>query len=152
MRCWYTRWQLSSALDRGELAPRMERGHAARCAACQAFGRRLAALDDRLSRGAHAAVVPVIVAPRRRRLLPIAAPLAVAAAAVVAITVTGVTPVERVAEAPVAPPPGTLIRVQRVADQVTRMLASTPLETELDNLIADGKRGLQAVLSLGGLR
>jgi hypothetical protein len=47
---------------------------------------------------------------------------------------------------------GTLIRVRRVADSVSQVLANTPLETELDDLIHDGRRGLDAVLATGGLR
>jgi hypothetical protein len=155
MRCWYTRWQMSNALDRGDLASRMTRGHAARCAACQAFGRALGSLDAQLARGAHSAPVPVIAVPRRWRLLPIAAPLAVTAAAVIAIVVSGISPVERIVESPqtpAAPSLGALVGVRRVADRVTRVLTSTPLDTELDDLIADSKRGLDAVLALGGLR
>lgn len=153
MRCWYTRWQMSNALDRGDLASRMTRGHAARCTSCQAFGRALESLDARLALGARAATPPVIAAPRRWRLLPIA-PLAVGVAAVVVLAINGVTPVERTANPPDAPTAlgGPLIRVRLVADRVTRALANTPLETELSDLIADGKRGIDAVLTLGGLR
>jgi len=153
MRCWYTRWQMSDALDRGELASRMARGHAARCAACQAFGRRLEALHDQLASGARAAALPVLARRRVPRRLLIAGPLAVGAAAVVAVAIGGIAPVER-AVAPPAPAEvsGTLIRVRHVADRVSRALASTPLDTELDDLIRDGKRGLDTVLSLGGLR
>src|SRR5262245_34951425 len=100
MRCWYTRWQMSNALDRGDLASRMARGHAARCAACQAFGRALESLDAQLARGAPAAARPVIAAPRRWRLLPVAAPIAVGAAAVVLLAINGVEPVEPVAGTP----------------------------------------------------
>jgi hypothetical protein len=153
MRCWYTRWQMSNALDRGDLASRMTRGHAARCASCQAFGRALESLDAQLAVGARTATVPIIAAPRRLRLLPIAAPLTVGIAAVVLLVVNSVTPVEQVGDAPGASAfGGPLIRVRLVADRVTRALANTPLETELDDLIADGKRGLDAVLTLGGLR
>jgi hypothetical protein len=154
MRCWYTRWQMSNALDRGDLASRMTRGHAARCASCQAFGRALESLDAQLAVGARTATAPIIAAPRRLRLLPVAAPLTVGIAAVVLLVVNSVTPVEQVADAPEAPAMfgGPLIRVRVVADRVTRALANTPLETELNDLIADGKRGLDAVLTLGGLR
>jgi hypothetical protein len=154
MRCWYTRWQMSSALDRGDLGSRISRGHAAGCASCQAFGRALEALDGELTRGARAAAAPIIPGRPRRRLLPIAAPLAVAATAIV-VAISGVKPVDRVdrvAGAPSVHAPGTLVRVRDVADQVTRVLATTPLDTELDDLIADGKRGLDAVLAIGGLR
>ena len=61
LRCSYMRWQMSSALDRGELASRLGRGHAADCAACQAYGRALGSLHEQLSRGVHAAPVPVVV-------------------------------------------------------------------------------------------
>jgi hypothetical protein len=154
MRCWYTRWQMSNALDRGDLASRMARGHAAHCASCQSYGRALESLDAQLAVGARTATVPIIAAPRRLRLLPVAAPLTVGLAAVVLLVVNTVTPVEQVADAPEAPSMfgGPLIRVRVVADRVTRALSNTPLETELDDLIADGKRGLDAVLTLGGLR
>jgi len=155
MRCWYTRWQMSNALDRGDLASRMTRGHAVHCASCQAFGRALESLDARLAVGARTAAAPIIVAPRRSRLLPVVAPLAVGVTAVVLLAVNGVTPVKQVVDATDATTPptaGPLIRVRHVADRVTRVLANTPLETELDDLISDSKRGLDAVLALGGLR
>jgi len=158
MRCWYTRWQMSNALDRGELAPLLARGHAARCAACQAFGHALVALDDRLSRAADTAPPPPPPAVRRARS-PwwIAGPLAAGSAAAIAIVVaTGGSPV------PVESRPGPVPSVQvsealdqirgfadRVSDAVTT--TRTPLDTELDNLIRDGKRGLAAVLETGGL-
>jgi hypothetical protein len=151
MRCWYTRWQMSNALERGDLASRMTHGHAARCTACQAFGHALERLDADLARGARSAARPLI-APPRRRLLPIVAPLAAAAALVTVIVVNGATPIERVVDAPMAPAPGPLIEVRHVAEQLSRALTRTPLDTELDNLIADGKRGIDAVLAIGGLR
>jgi len=151
MRCWYTRWQMSNALDRGDLASRMTRGHAASCAGCQAFGRDLERLDAELTRGARTAAVPRIAA-RRRRILPIAAPLAAAAAVVAVLAVNGVSPIEPVTDAPGPPSPGPLVEVRHVADRLSRALTRTPLDTELDNLIADGKRGLDAVLAIGGLR
>lgn len=150
MRCWYTRWQMSNALDRGELASRLSRGHAARCTACRAFGAGLERLDAELVRGVRTAPVPRITA--RRRWLPIVAPLAAAAAAAVALVSYGVSPVERVAEVPSAGSPAPLVEVRSVADRLSRALTRTPLDTELDNLIADGKRGLDAVLAIGGLR
>src|SRR5215470_20310826 len=100
MRCWYTRWQMSNALDRGDLASRMTRGHAARCASCQAYGRALASLDARLAAGARTAAAPIIVAPRRSRFLPVAAPIAVGVTAVVLLAVNGVAPVEHVVDSP----------------------------------------------------
>jgi hypothetical protein len=161
MRCWYSRWKMSAALDDGDLEVRLRQGHAARCAACQAHGRLLASLHTRLAAGARTAPVPAI-APRsvRRRLL-IAGPIAVGAAAVF-IAITGIRPIDpptRSTEPPIAttdraPGGGSnpLFRVRDVADQVSRVLGNTPLDTELDDLIADGKRGLDAVLSFGGLR
>jgi len=160
MRCWYMRWQMSSALDQGELASRMERGHAGGCAACQAYGRALGSLHEQLARGVHAAPVPVVVARRTRWPLLVAAP-ALASAVVIAIAVgTGGGPQGPVADVP-APSSlssssvqalGTLVRVRRVADSVSQALANTPLETELDDLIHDSRRGLDAVLATGGLR
>jgi hypothetical protein len=151
MRCWYTRWQMSNALDRGDLTSRMTRGHAARCAACQSFGRDLEQLDADLSHGARTAAAPRITAPRRR-VLPFIAPLAAAAAVVAVLAINGVSPIEHVVEAPGSPSPGPLIEVRHVADRLSRALTRTPLDTELDNLIADGKRGIDAVLAIGGLR
>ena len=155
-RCWYMRWQMSNALDRGDLASRMGSGHAAGCAACQAFGHALGSLHDQLSRGVHAAPVPVVVARRPRWPLLVMAPVA-ASAVVIALAVgTGGGPAGPVAD---VPPPSssvqafeTLVRVRRVADSVSQVLANTPLETELDDLIHDGRRGLDAVLATGGLR
>lgn len=153
MRCWYTRWQLSDALDRGDLASRMARGHAAHCASCQAFGRGLEALDARLVRGARAAAAPLAAARRPRWRLLVAGPVAVGTAAAIIVAVTsGVTPVERVADGPPAGAPERLVQVRHVADRVSRVLANAPLEGELRDLIHDGKRGLDTVLSLGGLR
>lgn len=155
MRCWYTRWQMSNALDRGELAPLLARGHAARCPACQAFGHALAALDDRLSRDAdNAPPPPPPVARPARSPWWIAGPLAAGSAAVIAIVVATGTPSERDA--------GTVEPVQvsealgqigGLADRVSHAVtaARTPLDTELDNLISDGKRGLATVLRTSGL-
>jgi hypothetical protein len=152
MRCWYTRWQMSNALDQGDLASRMGRGHVAGCAACQAFGHSLAGLHARLSRGAHAAPVPVRVTRRVRWPLLVAAPVAACAAVVIIIAVgPGGGPAVDV----VPPSAGTsapLVRVRDVADRVAQVLGNTPLETELDALLHDGRRGLDAVLATGGLR
>jgi predicted anti-sigma-YlaC factor YlaD len=155
MRCWYTRWQMSDALDRGELASlasRMARGHAAGCASCQAFGQALAQLHTRLSRDAHEAAVPAPVA--RRSPWRVAGPLAAGAAAVVAIAVgTGGGHQGPVADLPPSPQaPAALVRMRGLADRVSQAFANTPLDTELANLIHDGKRGLDAVLATGGLR
>ena len=156
MRCWYTRWQMSNALDRGELAPLLARGHAARCPACQAFGHALATLDDRLARDAHTAPAPP-VARRARSPWWIAAPLAAGSAAVIAIVVANgprSTPVELSGD-PVPPDQVSeaLGQIGGLADRVSHAVtaARTPLDTELDNLISDGKRGLAAVLRTGGL-
>src|SRR5262249_19712224 len=155
MRCWYTRWQMSNALEDGDLAERLTRGHAAGCASCQAYGQALGALHDKLARGAHAATVPVMPVRRARPWL-IAAPLAVGAAAVaIAIGVSAGGsggPPPSIASAPPIQISGPLVRVRSLADQVSQALAKTPLDTELDDLIHDGQRGLDAVLATGGLR
>lgn len=158
MRCWYTRWQMSNALDRGELAPLLARGHAARCPACQAFGHALTALDDRLSRDAdNAPPPPPPVARRARSPWWIAGPLAAGSAAVIAIVVANSTPPAPVELSGDPAPSGQLARalsqIGGLADRVSQAVTttSTPLDTELDNLIRDGKRGLAAVLRTGGL-
>jgi len=168
MRCWYARWQMSNALDRdapgrGDLASRMARGHAARCARCQAFGRSLESLHAQLSRGAHAAATPVAIlglAPgragrRTRRPLLVAAPLAVAAGAAIVIAIGQGDPPAR--SVPVPPPlavqaPSSPVVVTGIADRVAQAFTTTPLDTELDDLLRDSKRGLDAVLAAGGLR
>ena len=158
MRCWYTRWQMSNALDRGELAPLLTRGHPARCPACQAFGHALAALDDRLSRDADAAPPPPPpVARRARSAWWIAGPLAEGSAAVIAIVVATGGPAGS-GESPAAPVPPVQVsealgQIRGLADRVSQVVTTTrtPLDTELDNLIRDGKRGLAAVLETGGL-
>jgi hypothetical protein len=155
MRCWYVRWQISNALDRGDLASYRTRGHAARCPACQAFAASLEALDGRLAREAHLALAPVgAVGPRRARWpLWLGAPLAAAAAAIAIAISPGERPVVREVDPTSAiQVSDALVRVHRVADQVSQALARTPLEAELDNLIRDSKRGLDAVLDAGGLR
>lgn len=158
MRCWYTRWQMSNALDRGELDPLLARGHAARCAGCQAFGRALGSLDDRLSREALAAPPPPPVARPARSRWWIAAPLAAGAAAVLALRVAGVAPSGPPAQVSTAVPPvqvsEALGQIRGLADRVSQAVttARTPLDTELDNLIRDGRRGLAAVLETGGLQ
>lgn len=87
MRCWYTRWQISNAIDRGDLEARLARGHAARCAACRTFARSLASLHDRLERelGASGGPPPVPVVPAPRPRWPLLAGGAAAAAAVIAV-------------------------------------------------------------------
>jgi len=159
MRCWYMRWQMSSALDQGDLASRLERGHAAGCAACQAYGRALGSLHDQLARGVHAAPVPVVVARRTRWPLLVLAPIAASAVVIALVVGTGGGPAGPVADVPATSSLSssvqaveTLVRVRRVADSVSQLLANTPLETELDDLIHDGRRGLDAVLATGGLR
>jgi hypothetical protein len=154
MRCWYTRWQMSNALDRGELASSMARGHAARCAGCQAFGHALGSLHDRLSREADTASAPPPVARRARSPWLIAGPLAVGSAAVIAIVVASGGPPEPPAAAvPSVQVSEALGQIRGLADRVSQAVATTrtPLDTELDNLIHDGKRGLAAVLETGGL-
>jgi hypothetical protein len=155
MRCWYARWQMSNALDRGDLASRMGRGHAASCASCQAFGHALESLDARLSLGARAAPAPAPVARRVRRPWLVAAPLAVGAAAAIVIAIGRAGgPIEPVTAVPplAVPAPGSPISVSGVADRVSQVFAKTPLDTELENLLHDGKRGLDEVLAAGGLR
>ena len=153
MRCWYTRWQMSNALDRGELGPLLTRGHAARCAGCQAFGTALGALDDRLAREADAAPPPPVT---RRARSPwwIAAPLAAGSAAVIAVVVATGGPADpTAAQVPPVQVTEALGQIRGIADRVSLAVttARTPLDTELDNLIHDGKRGLAAVLDIGGL-
>ncbi|HEX7842723.1 MAG TPA: hypothetical protein VF469_34860 [Kofleriaceae bacterium] len=153
MRCWYTRWQLSSALDRGELSSCMARGHAARCASCQAFGDDLAALHARLSRDSHTAAPPRPAVRRVHMRWLVAGPLAAAAAAAIAITVPRHGP-DAIVSSPAPAPVATsevVARIQGLADGVSQLFARTPLESELDNLVDDGKRGLAAVLATGGL-
>jgi hypothetical protein len=156
MRCWYTRWQMSNALDGGDRGLRMSRlahGHAARCASCQSFGRSLAALHGDLARGAHTATRPVPLVRSARRLLVVASGLALAGAA--AVIALGIGTSDPVAPIPAAPPVAItdpLARVRSVADQVSQALVKTPLDTELEALIQDGKRGLDAVLATSGLR
>lgn len=153
MRCWYTRWQMSNALDRGELVPLLARGHAARCATCQAFGRRLLALDDQLARDAHTAPPPPAARPARSAWW-IAGPLAVGSAAVISIVVATAGPSGPIAQTvPSVQVSEALGQIRGLADQVSQAVTTTrtPLDTELDNLIRDGKRGLAAVLETGGL-
>jgi hypothetical protein len=153
MRCWYSRWQISNALDRGELASRMARGHAAGCASCQAFGRALGSLHADLSRGAHTATRPLPLVRRARRPLFVAGSLAVGAAAAIAIAISTtdrpVNPAPAVSPVAISDP---LVRVRGVADRFTQALANTPLDTELDALIQDGRRGFDAILDTTGLR
>jgi hypothetical protein len=163
---------MSNALDGGDLAARMARGHAAGCASCQAFGRSLGALDGELSRTAHTATRPlprVRMERRQRRPMLVAGSLAVAAAAVVALAVS--TADRPAAPAPAVPPiaineprgeprgeaPGnsfdeSLGRVRVVADRFSRALVKTPLDTELDALIQDGRRGFDALIDTAGLQ
>lgn len=157
MRCWYTRWQISNALDRGDLASYMTRGHAAGCASCQAFGSALTSLDAGLARGAPTAPTPARAPRRTRRPWLVAAPLALgAAAAAIALGLDlGGAPTQPVAVEPQPPPvqlAGTMVLVRGVADQFSQALANTPLDTELQALLHDGRRGLDAVLATGGLR
>lgn len=153
MRCWYTRWQMSNALDRGELAPRLAHGHAAGCARCQAFGHALGSLHADLARGAHAAPGPAPLARRPRRPLLVAGSLAVGAAAVIALAINmsdAPTPA-----APSAPPVAILdplLRMPGVANRVSQALVNTVLDAELHALIDDSKRGFDAILASGGLR
>ena len=148
---------MSNALDGGDLASRMAHGHAARCASCQAFGRSLGSLHADLSRGAHAATRPMPARPARvglaRRPLLVAGTLALGGAAAIVISLD-------TADAPIAPAPtvspialsDSVERVRGVADRFSEALAKTPLDTELEALISDSKRGLDAVIATSGLR
>jgi hypothetical protein len=154
MRHWYTRYQISNAIDQGTLAARLARGHAARCPSCQAFARALQALHARLTGGAPAAAVPVRAAARRPRWVLIAAPLALGATAAIVISL-GLRGAPPPVDDPIAgvPPAGSVVRVRDVTDRVSAVLASsTPLDAELNDLLRDGRRGLDAVLATGGLR
>jgi hypothetical protein len=144
---------MSNALEGGDLASRMARGHAAGCASCQAFGRALGSLHADLSRGAHAATRPGPLARRARRPLFVAGSLAVGAAAAIAIAITTtdrpVSPAATVAPLEIS---DSFVRVRGVADRFSHALANTPLDTELDALIQDGRRGFDAILASSGLR
>src|SRR5262249_4326863 len=107
---------------------------------------------DRLSRTAHTAPPPPAA---RRAWSPwwIAGPLAAGSAAVIAIVVAiGGSPVavDPVAAVQVSEALG---KIRGLADEGSQGVTTsrTPLDTELDNLIHDGKRGLAAVLQTGGL-
>jgi hypothetical protein len=157
MRHWYTRYQISNAVDQGTLAARLAHGHAARCPSCQAFARDLQALHARLTDGAAAAPVPVRAVARRPRWVLLAAPLALGATAAVAIALgaRGAAPPIHDPIGPIveAPRPAGVVRVRDVTDRVSALLASTtPLDAELDDLLHDGRRGLDTVLATGGLR
>jgi hypothetical protein len=146
MRHWYTRYRISNALDRGTLAAVLSGGHASRCQACRAHARELESLHALLSAGAPSAPRPILTAARRPRwpLLVAAPALALAAAVVLAVSSTSVAPPAH--ERPV-------VHLGDVTDRVSAMLArsDTPLESELQNLVRDGRRGLDAVLATGGL-
>jgi hypothetical protein len=83
----------------------------------------------------------------------VAGPLALGTAAVVALVVaTGGERAPELAEAPPAIEVSAVLgRLRGLADRVSRVFENTPLETELDDLIHDGRRGLDAVLAAGGL-
>jgi hypothetical protein len=156
MRCWYTRWQMSNALDGGDPGFQISglaHGHAARCASCQAFARSLGALHADLARSAHTATRPVPVVRSARRPLIVAGTLALggAAALVLALGTADPPTAPTPAETPVAIT-DPLARVRSVADRFSQALVKTPLDTELEALIEDGKRGLDAVLATSGLR
>jgi hypothetical protein len=149
---------MSNALERGDLAVRLGRGHIAGCAACQAFGASLGALHARLSAGAHAAPAPAPIAAARRPRWPWLAwgSLAAGGAAALALAMAGGPVTPAIDPSPPSPPvvqrTEPVVHVRRVADRVAQALATTPLETELDDLLYDGRRGLDAVLAAGSLR
>jgi NADPH:quinone reductase-like Zn-dependent oxidoreductase len=146
MRHWYTRYEISNALDRGTLAAVLARGHAARCAACQAFAARLATQHAQLRAGAAAAPAPAVGRARRPVLLWGGA-LALGAAAVVLALPSTPTVAPVAAPAPVA-------TTRPIAARVSELFttASAPLDAELENLLNDGRRGVDVVLATGGLR
>jgi hypothetical protein len=158
MRHWYTRYRISNAVDQGTLTAALARGHAARCTSCQRFARDLHALHARLCDAASTAPVPGRAAARPSRWWLGAAPFALAAAAVAAITLGARDPApparDPVAVVQVRGGGSPITRVRDAAAQVSAVLASasTPLDVELRALIHDGRRGLGAVLATGGLR
>ncbi|HEY4240498.1 MAG TPA: hypothetical protein VGM88_11820 [Kofleriaceae bacterium] len=150
MRCTITRWQLSNALDRGDLSSRASRGHASTCPDCRAFATRLQALHAQLSLGADRAPAPR-AAPRNRFVLPAFGLLAAGAA-------TAVLVVSLHHPAPIASPPVAFteppsLPVAELATTATHaaLHVDQPLDHELDAIVADGKSGFAAVLATGGL-
>jgi hypothetical protein len=83
--------------------------------------------------------------------------LAAGSAAVIAIVVATGGPSVSVEPPTTTVPPvqvsEALGQIRGLADQVSQVVTTsrTPLDTELDNLIRDGKRGLAVVLETGGL-
>lgn len=156
MSHWYTRYRISAALDEGTLAALRAGGHLARCPRCQAHARELESLHARLALGAASAPVPrVPVARRARRPLLVAVPLALAAAALIALALGLPGAPSRVTRVATPSPPALPeLRVRDLADRVSALLARSdaPLESELQNLIHDGRRGLDAVWARTGLR
>lgn len=156
MLCWFTRWRLSTALDRAPGGAPSPRGHLARCAACQAYAARLTTLHAQLTAGAAGAARPPSPAPRRaRRSWLVAGPLMLAGAAAVAVLGFGLGD-GPLRPTPARPPitPAVAVDLRGVADRLVTVVrtARTPLEAELDNLLHDGRRGVDAVLAVGGLR
>lgn len=152
MRCWYTQWQLSTALDRGAPAPRFARRHLAACAACQDAARALDALHGRLAAGAASAPRPAPVAAPRRRPLLVGGAAAAAFAAVALVVAVRSAPEAPPVATPVAFEPAQLDAARRVVERVSQALAAASLESELDALVHDGARGLDVILETGGLR
>lgn len=158
MRCSYTRWKMSSALDDGGAAALeaiAARGHASRCARCQGYARSLGRLHTQLERGARELGVPppVAGAARPARWPVLAGGTAMAAMAAVVLVVSGgdrlppPAPPERVSGPAGRALQHTAVRVARAAT-----VAGASLETELRALIDDGTRGVGAVLASSGLR
>jgi hypothetical protein len=179
MRCWHSQWRISNALDRGELAAQLARGHASRCDRCRDYGRRLAALHGALERGAGSAEAPRPAPAQPRRAWPWLRWPVVAglAAAAVAIALFGVSPALRdgprgsgaTASGARATEPGgaqpasralaavaaTAMRpaaAREAAGRVARALDSASLERELRALLDDSQRGVRTVLTRSGLR
>jgi hypothetical protein len=145
MRCWYSRWQLSNALDRGELESAVANGHSASCTRCQAYARSLQALHGKLLDGA--AFAPEPVAGSRRRLM-LVAPLVLAGAAAAAVALAVGPASEPPHESVATVPTPAFDNARVIANRVTKAITSdrNPLDAELEAIAADGRRGLNAAL------
>jgi hypothetical protein len=172
MRCWLTRWRLSTGLDRRDPPGNdVDNAHLARCARCRDFARRLQAVHRRLATSAAGAPPPMTSAARRRlpRALVAGAALATGAAALFLLTPSrSARQLERaVASAPSVPAPATeqhtvpmsgapgraRAPTHELVAGLSALLGAPPrLQAELDALAADGRRAALAVLDLGGVR
>jgi hypothetical protein len=180
MRCWLTRWRLSTGFDRRDpdrdpvSSTDVHAAHVARCARCRDFARRLERLHRRLATSAAGAPPPMTTAARRRlpRALVAGAALATGAAALFLLTPSRparqldravasapepASPVHHAGEERTVPMSGALGRARAPAHELVSglsVLFSAPprLQAELDALAADGRRAALAVLDLGGVR